>query len=156
MRQSGRTMLETLAVIAIVGILTIGAVSMYTRSREKLTRMSTINEVEDLSENIKTLFQGKSDYGLLTISYLQRYGALRNNRNAYGKEFIVRPSEGGQGFIISYEELSQADCIFYGLSEWKSAKEVWLNGSAVRRDAETSEDLQCQEGAVNILNIEFE
>jgi type II secretory pathway pseudopilin PulG len=148
-------MLETLAVLGIIGLLTVGAISMYSRSKTNLRRMQVFDEVTDLSENIKTLFQGKTDYNLVSVAYLERYGALKTTRNAYGKDFVIRPTDSGRKFSIIYSDISNADCIFYGLSKWQGAYDVYINGvSSIRTDE--NQDLNCKPDSTNEVSVEFE
>ncbi len=149
-RESGRTLLETLAVIGIMGILTVGSIGIYTKARNKLLRMQSIDEISELVDNIRTLFAGKTSYEGLTIGYLERMGGIKNKTNPFGQEIVVRPANSNEEFAITYPNMSRPDCIYFGTVTWEDAESIFINGSAPN-----TLTAQCAEGQVNNVTIYY-
>ncbi|MBN2779841.1 MAG: type II secretion system protein [Alphaproteobacteria bacterium] len=152
-RESGRTMIETLAVIGLMGIMTIGAVTIYTRARTNLLRMESISHINELADDIQTLFSGRSSYDGLTISYLERMGAIKTNKDPFGEEFSVRPVLKASQFSISYQKVSRQNCIYFGSLQWESVTSILINGAQAQLDEMT---LQCLDGTINTFTLYFQ
>lgn len=152
-RESGRTMIETLAVIGLMGIMTIGAMTIYTRARTNLLRMKSINQINEMADDIQTLFSGRASYDGLTISYLKRMGAIKTDKDPFGEEFSVRPVLKATQFAITYQNLSQHNCIYFASLKWDSVTSLLVNGSQAQLDELT---IQCIEGNYNTFTLYFQ
>ena len=54
--QFGRSMIEMLGVLAIIGVLSIGAIAGYSKAMEKHKINKTINEISSITQTIRTTF----------------------------------------------------------------------------------------------------
>ena len=71
--QCGRSMIEMLGVLAIIGVLSIGGIAGYTKAMEKIHVNKIVNMVSDISATIKTAYISQKTYdnfdgGLAKIS----------------------------------------------------------------------------------------
>lgn len=69
--ENGRSMIEMLGVLAIIGVLSVGGIAGYTKAMEKYRINRTIEEVTHLSQNIRTFYstaRGANKYSSLAVS----------------------------------------------------------------------------------------
>ncbi|MBN2676273.1 MAG: hypothetical protein JXR30_03415 [Alphaproteobacteria bacterium] len=151
-RESGRTIIETLAVLAIMGVMTVGAISVYSKARKNLLRMESISQINEMADDIQTLFSGRASYDKLTISYLKRMGVIEKDRNPFGEAFSVYPVEETKMFAISYENLGRSDCVYFGTYKWENAENIYINGQKMVLSDIT---YQCVEGSINTFSLYF-
>ncbi|MBR6663999.1 MAG: hypothetical protein IKL33_04145, partial [Alphaproteobacteria bacterium] len=64
--QSGRSMVEMLGVLAIIGVLSIGGISGYSRAMSKYRVNKTLDQISMLVMNIRSLFSASVNYANLT------------------------------------------------------------------------------------------
>ena len=64
--QSGRSMVEMLGVLAIVGVLSIGGIAGYSKAMAKYKINKTLDQVSLIITNIRTLFGNQVSYSGLT------------------------------------------------------------------------------------------
>ncbi len=152
-RESGRTIIETLAVLGIMGIMTIGAITIYTKARTNLLRMQAISHINEMADDIQTLFSGRASYDGLTIEYLKRMGVIKKITDPFGEEFSARPVLKSLQFSITYENLSQHNCVYFGSLQWDNSTSVLINGTKASLDELT---LQCINDSINTFTLYFQ
>ena len=62
--QIGRSMIETLGVLAIVGVLSVGGIAGYTKAMKQNKINKTLNQVSHMVINTRALFKQKSIYNM--------------------------------------------------------------------------------------------
>ncbi len=60
--QYGRSMIEMLGVLAIIGVLSVGGIAGYSKAMTKFKINKTVDEVAQITANIHTLFGSQGDY----------------------------------------------------------------------------------------------
>ena len=60
--QSGRSMVEMLGVLAIIGVLSIGGISGYSKAMAKYRVNKTLDQISKLVMNIRSLFSASYTY----------------------------------------------------------------------------------------------
>jgi Tfp pilus assembly protein PilE len=60
--QGGRSMIEMLGVLAIIGVLSVGGIAGYSKAMTKFKINKTVDEVAQITANIHTLFGSQGDY----------------------------------------------------------------------------------------------
>ena len=60
--QIGRSMIEMLGVLAIIGVLSVGGIAGYSKAMMKYRVNKTIDQITTLSTNITTLFGNQNDF----------------------------------------------------------------------------------------------
>lgn len=144
--QSGRSLIEMLGVLAIGGIITFGAVKMYQSIRLRQQRFIMEQELSTLSENIRILYSGRSDYTNISKSYLIKAGALKTEQIGR-RDFSVNANADGKSFAIVFDGLSLGDCTHFAtkIMDWTVA--VSVNGTT------ESPAAACVESSTNKLEF---
>ena len=60
--QSGRSMVEMLGVLAIIGVLSVGGIAGYSKAMTKFKINKSMDQISMLVANIRTLFSGQRNY----------------------------------------------------------------------------------------------
>ncbi|MCP4393272.1 MAG: hypothetical protein GY804_03240 [Alphaproteobacteria bacterium] len=88
--QAGRSMLEMLGVLAIVGVLSVGALSGYSSAMEKYYANQAIDEIENYIVGIKDLYSDKTNYDGISEIVLSSAGIFpEDRRNVYGEHLYA-------------------------------------------------------------------
>ena len=121
-KQSGRSMMEMLGVLAIVGILSVGGIAGYSKAMMKMKINKLIQQITSINNNIQTLYINGQDYdfdteqaiaaGIIPDDMIDEDG---NVVNAFGGEVEVR--SGTQWFGPNYYVI-----YFYGLPKQNMAE----------------------------------
>lgn len=140
--QSGRSMIEMLGVLAIVGVLSVGGIAGYSKAMSKYRTNKVLDQVSMLITNIRTMYAQQQTYrnldnaaaidmGLvpdeLVVSGLadNSVGKIRNIFG--GRVFIGASSVDGAGeegqvdknaFIVSFYGVTRDACIAMATSDW--------------------------------------
>lgn len=151
-QESGRSMVEMLGVLAIIGVLSVGGIAGYSQAMNKFKVSKTTDQIQTLVTNIRTLTASQKNYALVTTpDILQKMGALTdemcsdtscnasNMLNPYGgaiKMGVVANTNSKQ-FYISYQGLPASACVSLASQAWGDASSG-LMGVQVNAAAETS------------------
>ena len=87
--QNGRSMVEMLGVLAIIGVLSVGGIAGYSKAMTKFKINKSMDQISMLVANIRTLFSGQRNYSGL------------NNANAVSFGIIPNEMDGGGGVITN-------------------------------------------------------
>ena len=68
--QNGRSMIEMLGVLAIVGVLSVGGIAGYSKAMQKYRVNKTIDQITQISNGIHTLYTSRNNYEGLDIQLL--------------------------------------------------------------------------------------
>ncbi len=156
--ESGRSMIEMLGVLAIIGVLSVGGIAGYSKAMNKFKTNQVADQVSMLIANIKTMYAQQSSYeGLNNVTAVDmglvpdelnagynKYNAgtteqpdekyrqdLTNSFN--GNVYISAASSvGGEddnlAFYIIYTGLSKEACITLATNDWGSSFSSGLIG----------------------------
>jgi len=138
--QSGRSMVEMLGVLAIVGVLSIGGIAGYSKAMAKYKINKTLDQISLIVTNIRTAFGNQQSYKGLTTTTAISYELVGNDltlgsstslTNAFnGKVTIEAGSTTGGActgtgasdycptFSITYEGLDQITCGTIAAADW--------------------------------------
>ncbi|MCP4394772.1 MAG: hypothetical protein GY804_10985 [Alphaproteobacteria bacterium] len=107
--QSGRSMIEMLGVLAIVGVLGVGALAGYSMAMAKYKVNLATKEITDIIISVKALYADKNNYEGMNSHLLRKAGVLPDNNsggvsfNVYGEEMGVADRAGAlKGFDFRY------------------------------------------------------
>ena len=109
-QESGRSMIEMLGVLAIMGVITVGAIGMISTAMrtQKLTAVNDeVVQIVTMVRNIHAEYDDFSNMNGKTI-----FGAIgMSNKNPYGGlyELSVDPANPRQ-FIVTINGLGQSEC----------------------------------------------
>lgn len=117
-QESGRSMVEMLGVLAIMGVITVGAVAMIGNAM-RTQKHSTINdEVLQIVTGVRSLLGEYDDFSNINNSTI--FGAIGiSPKNPYGGsyELAVNPMN-SQQFVLSITGLSKSNCEYFVQKAW--------------------------------------
>ena len=156
--ENGRSMVEMLGVLAIIGVLSVGGIAGYSKAMNKYKINKTTDQVSMLVANIRTLFSSQGNYVGLNNGAAVKFGVVpedmytagssggRSLHNAFNGAVTIEasPARDGQAdeaFIIEYAGLTSEACVTVATGDWGSGQGSGLiaitAGSA--EDAEAGE-----------------
>lgn len=131
--QTGRSMVEMLGVLAIIGVLSVGGIAGYSKAMTKFKITKTMDQVSMTVANIRTLYSGQRNYnGLATANALdmgvvpaEMEGATVNTLvNAFQGAVTIGTvnynNQNASAFRISYANMGQEACVQLITSDWGS------------------------------------
>ena len=123
--ESGRSMIEMLGVLAIIGVLSVGGIAGYSQAMSKFKVSKTTDQVQTMVTNIRTLFTGQRTYNGLTGANAYTMGILTDETwdgtaasNAYGGTILFGTPNNKKYFSITYNGLSQDACTRLVMADW--------------------------------------
>jgi len=147
--ENGRSMVEMLGVLAIIGVLSVGGIAGYSKAMNKYKINKTTDQVSMLVANIRTIFSSQGDYEGLTNEQAIRFGVVPNDmyevgssatsdiKNAFNGQVAIIASKartqdtsGNEAFTIEYGGLSQEACVTIATGDWGSGQASGLIGVA--------------------------
>ena len=140
--EQGRSMVEMLGVLAIIGVLSVGGISGYSKAMAKFKLTKAQDQITMLLMNIRTAFATSPNYGGLTNANAKAYNIAPgdmisgdNLQHAFGGGVTVNScnSKGenngsGQYFYIQLDNLGNEACISLATSDWGSDGLVGIAG----------------------------
>ena len=117
-QESGRSMIEMLGVLAIMGVITVGAIAMISRAMRTQKHNAVNDEVTQIVLGVRQLWGEYDDFSNIDSSTI--FGAISmSNKNPYGGTYSVsvNPSNPRQ-FIVGIDGLSQSDCEYLVAKAW--------------------------------------
>ena len=125
--EAGRSMVEMLGVLAIVGVLSIGGISGYSKAMAKYKVNKTLDQISMLVTNIRSTFGNQSSYKGLENKTLVSYDLVDNDMshgtastltNAYGGTINVTAISSYLQFKIVYSNIPKDACANIASSNW--------------------------------------
>jgi len=107
--KSGRSMIEMLGVIAIMGVITIGAVQMIGWAINSNRRSETQLDVFRIALAVDNSAE---------INGSAVFNALGSDKNRWGGRYEISAKQNGQ-YTISITDLGADDCRFFQSAQWK-------------------------------------
>lgn len=136
--QNGRSMVEMLGVLAIIGVLSVGGIAGYSKAMTKFKINKSMDQISMLVANIRTLFSGQRNYSGLSNANAISFGIIPGEMdggggvitNAFaGNVTIGTAAQNGNAdaaFTIKYEGLGQEACVTMATSDWGSGSSSGL------------------------------
>ncbi len=144
--ESGRSLIEMMGVLAIMGVLTGTVLVTYNALRTRTTRSIAEQSLKEIATNTKMLFANRGDYTGVSVDYLIKSGALKDFRAPIGgTNWDVKSSLDGNEFEIILTELSDGDCNYFSLKKMDWANKITINGIELTNDA------YCMSGRTNTI-----
>lgn len=120
-QESGRSMIEMLGVLAIMGVITVGAIGMITTAMRTQKRSAVNDDVIQIVTGVRQLLGEYDDFSHINNATI--FGAIgMSNKNPYGGnyELYVDPSNSRQ-FVIAIDGLSESDCKSLVTKAWSDS-----------------------------------
>ena len=156
--QSGRSMVEMLGVLAIIGVLSAGGLAGYSKAMFKHKLNSSMDQLTMLVTNIRTMYGTQENYKDLSVK--QAYGlgiiAASASTGTSGSAMVnpfkgavelapwnaaagAAPTEGtdstNSGFKVTYKGLPKEACISLATADWGTGAGSGYLGVQVGSDA---------------------
>ncbi len=139
--ENGRSMVEMLGVLAIIGVLSVGGIAGYSKAMNKYKINKTTDQVSMLVANIRTLFSSQGNYAGLDNKQAIKFGVVPNDmytaasagasveniKNAFGGDVFIKASGGrasgdNEAFVVVYSGLSSEACVTIATGDWGSGQ----------------------------------
>ena len=139
--ENGRSMIEMLGVLAIIGVLSVGGIAGYSKAMNKFKTNKVADNVSMIVANIKTLYAQQKDYGtgdkalstakaidlgVVPDELIKTEGSNKVLKNAYNGDVFIKASNsttgetGNRAFVIVFDGLSKEACITLATNDWGS------------------------------------
>lgn len=117
-QESGRSMIEMLGVLAIMGVITVGAIAMISTAMRTQKHNTTNDDVAQIVLGVRQLLGEYDDFS--NIENMSIFSAIGiSNKNPYGGFYTVsvNPTNTRQ-FIVGIDGLAQSDCEYLVAKAW--------------------------------------
>ena len=135
--ESGRSMIEMLGVLAIIGVLSVGGIAGYSKAMNKFKTNKVADNVSMIVANVKTLYAQQNTYDGLNNGTAVSMGVIPDElgtvyansnaklTNAFNGPVFIKQSDStsgndGKAFIIEFNNLSREACITLATNDWGS------------------------------------
>lgn len=162
--EQGRSMIEMLGVLAIVGVLSVGGIAGYSKAMNKFKTNKVGDQIQMISTNIRTLFSSQRTYagldngmalqaGLIpgemyqAVSSGDTYDSDHTITNAFGGgTYIAVADQSTDGdemaFTIAIDQIPQSACVSIATTDWggdagSGLAAMWIGAG----DADSAKDL---------------
>lgn len=127
-QEYGRSMIEMLGVLAIMGIITVGAIGMISTAMRTQKRSAVNDEVISIVTGVRQILGEYDDFSNIDSSTI--FGAIgMSNKNPYGGAYTVSvdPSNSHQ-FIVGITGLGKSDCEALTTKAWSNSVGYQMSG----------------------------
>lgn len=124
---TGRTVLEMMAVLAIMGILSVGGLLGYSKAMPRFKMSKMAEQISLIITNIRAAYSIKDDYqGLNTAAAIQMgaipkemvKGTPPNAYNPFGGYVFLSPADDDKSVFITITGLPANACVYIGSADW--------------------------------------
>ena len=148
--QSGRSMVEMLGVLAIIGVLSVGGISGYSKAMAKYKLTKAQDQIAMLLINIRTAFSGSPSYRSLNNQTAIQLnivpadmlpgglgGSGTDIINAFSGDVTITATQNNQHFSITFAGLGTETCTSLASSDWgtEGLVSMKINSSASRNQS---------------------
>lgn len=125
--ESGRSLIEMLGIMALAGVMALGAIRMYSTVHNRQARFIADKELAELAENARIIYSGHKNYAGISKSYLIKSGALKIEK-IKGLDFDIRPGDDDKTFSIIFNNVDFGDCTYWAMKNFSWALAISVNG----------------------------
>lgn len=131
--QTGRSMVEMLGVLAIIGVLSVGGIAGYSKAMTKFKITKTFDQVSMMVANIRTLYSGQRNYNGLATDVAMDMGVVPVEMQGPADGELVNAFQGSvevyaveyngkadSAFAVSYGNMGREACVQIITSDWGS------------------------------------
>jgi Tfp pilus assembly protein PilE len=156
-KDSGRSIVEMLGVLAIMGVITVMGISGYSQAIGRINRNKVVEDVTRLAQEVRGLYAGKDSYAGLTEETIHGVMGVDTFDDPYGGTYEIDPTIASGGtvakfFTISIPNVSEADCTYFTTMAWMDARD---SSSGVLSGAAEGPSSGCAAGT-NIITVTYQ
>ena len=144
--QSGRSMIEMLGVLAIIGVLSVGGIAGYSKAMMKFKINKTIDQISQMAQNTRVLYARQKSYRNLgnKIAYKANLAPREMFEDGSGSYGMTNPFGGYvelfssdknwgdyKAFVIGYYGLPDDACIELATQDWGDGTNSGLIGISI-------------------------
>ena len=136
--QSGRSMIEMLGVLAIVGVLSVGGIAGYSKAMMQFKINKTVDQISQIATAIRTAFSQQTSYGdeYFSTELLEGIGISSELReNAFNSSMafagFLAHNDSSKGFTLAIYEVPHEACIKLATYDWGTASSSGLVSVAI-------------------------
>ncbi len=125
--QSGRSMIEMLGVLAIMGIITVGAITMISAAMRSQKRTAVNDEVAQITTGVRQLLGEYDDYS--NINNATIWGAIgMSPKNPYGGNYsLAVDAANSRQFVLTIDGLGKTDCEYFIQKAWSDSVDYQMS-----------------------------
>ena len=125
--QSGRSMIEMLGVLAIIGVLSVGGIAGYSKAMMKFKINKTIDQISQMVANTRTLYARQRNYGNLNekVAYKANLAPREMFEGGSGDYSMTHPF-GGNISIFSTGRKNDVDNRAFGITVYGLPEEACI------------------------------
>lgn len=163
--QSGRSMIEMLGVLAIIGVLSVGGLAGYAKMMAQYRINTTMQQIQIMASKLSSLVSNGGSFQGLSAYTAYRLGALPTDvvesvddsnkkatlSNVYAGKVLIEPASitdgecssttcDYQAYTITYTGLHEEACLALGGSPWNSLRNTSFLGFGVGNESSTSSE----------------
>ncbi len=131
--EQGRSMIEMLGVLAIVGVLSVGGIAGYSKAMNKFKTNKMTEQVTLISTNIRTLYSSQKNYAGLNNKVAVATGVIPGEMydatkastsditNAFGGKVKIASTKHmvkDDSFVIATGKIPAASCVSIATTDW--------------------------------------
>ena len=163
----GRSMIEMLGVLAIIGVLSVGGIAGYSKAMNKFKTNKVADNVSMLVANIKTLYAQQKTYNGLTNQTAVDMGVVPDelgttsdltnafNGNVYISTADSTTDNDDKAFNIVFDGLSREACITLATNDWGSGYSSGLIAIAAQGTSIGNKVLNDKIGCTGGTSVQF-
>lgn len=167
-RQAGATLIEIIMVVALIAIITIGALTYFNSASESSKVQESVSALTGLSAVVRNQFQSQGDYDGLTESLLFRStnvpvnlkstvnaDELRHPWSQTTTAVLVAPAGSPYAtFTVTLAELPRGACVEITSKVYKNFESMTVNGTTVTPvTGAATASLSCTDTNTNVLTF---
>ena len=142
---SGRSMIEMLGVLAIIGVLSVGGIAGYSKAMMKFKINKTMSQIAEIATNVRTLYAQQRDFNGLNNETAVQMGIVPDSLTTSVGRYYTTISNvfGGhvgiyknlwrdeRSFSVSFSGLPKEACIELATQNWGNATSSGIIGISV-------------------------
>lgn len=156
--ESGRSMIEMLGVLAIIGVLSVGGIAGYSKAMTKYKTNKVVDQMTMIVTNIRTLYAQQTSYNGLTNAAAINMGVIPDEMgtnastgtlvNAFAGQVYISHAKlssnsttdphADKAFVLTYSGLPREACVTLATGDWGSGSSAGLVGIGAYGTAKTA------------------
>ncbi len=162
--QSGRSMVEMLGVLAIIGVLSVGGIAGYSAAMEKYRINKTLEYMQLVIQNVRTLFENEDSFSGMEYANTDGEGADEVSGKilksvAADAPYRIFLSGDEDVFRVGVSGINKSVCIMIGSQNWSSYgdnyDETSVNVNAVAQMSVSKAESSCKDSDLNFVSLSF-
>lgn len=143
--QIGRSMIEMLGVLAIIGVLSVGGIAGYSKAMMKFKINKTVQQISEIVANVRTLYAQQKNYNGLGTETAVQMGVIPDDLSTDSRGYITDIFGGNvlvesvyneyehsyNLFMVGFEGLPEEACISLATANWGTTDQSGVKGVLV-------------------------